>query len=176
MLAERGTLEDRVDDDGEAEVAEHEPRRRARLRPQVEELVEEEHEDQQCQAEPFTTQPSRPAKRWMNDAPADIACEHHRACRAKQIADGHDGDNEEPAPMNGRDDRREVAWRELRTEEAVQHDRHSHDQQHELQGESRMSPSQERADDRPRQHIHVGFSTGRLRVSVTTALMVGGRR
>jgi hypothetical protein len=29
----------------------------------------------------------------------------------------------------------------LRTEEAVQHDRDGHDQQHELQGQSRMPPS-----------------------------------
>jgi len=90
----------------------------------------------------------------MNDAPAHIACEHHRARRAEQIADGHDSEDEESAPMDGRDDRREIAWRELRTEEAMQHDRDSGDQQHDLQGGSRMSPSQERADNRPREHVH----------------------
>ena len=43
MLAERRALEDRVDDKSRGEIREDEVRRRARQRPQVEELVAEEN-------------------------------------------------------------------------------------------------------------------------------------
>ena len=123
VLAERRALENRVDDDGEAEVAEHEPRRRARLRPQIEQLVREQHEDEQGEAQPLAAQPSRPAQRGMEQAPAHVAREHHRAGGAEQIADGHDGHDEEATPVDRGEDGGQIPRRELRTEQAVQHDR-----------------------------------------------------
>jgi hypothetical protein len=59
----------------------------------------------------------------MEKAPAHVAGEHHGAAGAEQIADGHDGHDEEATPMDGCEDGGEIPRRELRTEQAVQHDR-----------------------------------------------------
>src|SRR5687767_6963083 len=90
----------------------------------------------------------------MKEAPAHVAGEDHWAGGAEQIAGGHNGHDEEATPVDGCEDRSEIPRRELRTEEAVEHDRDCSEQQDDLQYDSRMAPPQECTEEWEAQDVH----------------------
>ena len=158
ILAERRPGEHEVDQQRGAEVCEHQIRRRARQRPQVEQLVGEQHEDEQPDAEPFRAQPPGPAERRRQHSSARVPDEHERAAHAEQIARCKQRDDEQAAVVDPGQERREIARRGLRAEDAV----HNHDggdtQKEKLERRPGVAPAKEAANRRPAQDVRAHTS------------------
>ena len=75
---------------------------------------------------------------------APVANEHERAPGAEEIAGGEQRDDQQPAIVHPGEDRREIAGRDVGTEEAVQDDDRGGQEQDELQGRARVSPRSKR--------------------------------
>ena len=79
----------------------------------------------------------------MRQPPGHVAREHHRTGGAEQVAGGDNGQDEKAAPVDRCEDCREIARRELRTEEAVQDDGYRDEQQNGLERGPRVAPAKE---------------------------------
>ena len=158
VLAEGRAGKHHIDRERGAEVGEHQHRRASRQRPQIEQLVAEEHGDEQQDADPFGAQPARPAEPRLVDPASDVAHQHERAACAEQIAGRQQGDDQQSAIVHPGHDRREIGRCDLRTEESMSDDHRRDQQGHELQRRARMTPAEEGPDDGPPQDVNL---TGR---------------
>ena len=90
----------------------------------------------------------------MNESSSRVAGEHHGARRAEQVADGCEPHDQQAAPVNRRQHRRQIAGRKLWTEEAMNDNCGGHDQQYELHCRAYVPPPEQRADDWQLEDIH----------------------
>ncbi len=154
MLAERRAFEDRVDRQRGAEVRQHEIRRRARQRPQIEELVGEEHADEEHERQPLAAQALRPEPRRRVQPSSPVPHEDERTPGAEEVAGGEQRHDQQAAVVDPGQNRRQIARCDVGTEEAVENHDDGRRQQPELQRRPRMTPAEELADHRPAEHVH----------------------
>ena len=77
-------------------------------RPEIEQLVAEQHGDEKRDADPLGAQPPRPVQPRRAHAPARVADEHERTPHAEQIAGREQRDDQQAAVVHPRQDRREI--------------------------------------------------------------------
>jgi hypothetical protein len=116
IFAEVGAREDQIDNERGRKVCEDEICRGARQRPEIEQLVAEQHRDKQRDADPFRAEPSREAKPGRPDAATRVANEYERTARAEQVAGGEQRDHQQPAIVHPRQDGRKVGRIDSRTQ------------------------------------------------------------
>ena len=155
MLAERPALENQIDCQRRAKVCEDQIRGAARQRPEIEELVGEQHRGEKNDGDPLAAKALRPQPRWRVKAPAPIPNEHERAAGAEEVAGGEERDDEQAAVVHPGEDRCEVAGRDVWTEETVQNDDRGGNEEGELQGSAGVTPLEQPADERPTENIYV---------------------
>src|SRR5690606_39043083 len=154
--AERARGEEDVYRQRGSEVAEGQPRREPRARPQVEDLVGEEERQQQHHDEPLVAERAGPRElAWQQplQAAGEAAREHQGARRAERVAQDGDAEHEEAAVVQPHGRRRDVARPHLAAGEAVDDDEQRQQQQRELQGEARVAPASEAPEAGQRQQV-----------------------
>ncbi len=158
MLTERRALEDRVDDERGGEIGQDEIRRRARQRPQVEELVAEENGDEEHEGQPLAAQALRPVQYRRVQPPRPVSRQDKGTPGAEEVAGREQRDNQETPIVDPGEDRGEICRGDIRAEESVENEDRRRDQQRRLKRGPRVLPAQKPADDRPAQHVGPGTS------------------
>ena len=161
MLAERRAGKDQVDEQRRAEVGEHEKGRAAGQRPEIEQLVGEQHGDEEQDADPLAAERRRPAARRPMEAAARVAHEDERTAGAEQIAGREERDDQQSAVVHPREDGGEIVGCKIGTDEAVEDENDRGDEQDELDATARAASA------------GTGPTTGQRRTSVPTAVRLG---
>ena len=149
MHAERRAGERQIDEQRRREVADDEPRRRRRQRPEVEQLVDEQHADEERQRHPLLPEPPRPVTGGSVQAAAEVAHHDHRARATERVAGRKQHADQQTAIVDPRQHRGEIFRRQLRPVAPVPHDHDRHEQQDDLRRRAQPPPPQQRADNRP---------------------------